>query len=548
MTRLPPSLVVAAVGALALASSPATAQTGAQLIRQGIADYNDFEPARALPLLRRGVDPRSGPQDSLWALGTQYLAQIVYEQGDTVSARVWARWAMRLAPGMPLDTLNLISQVIGLFRNARTATAASPDDRLATTEWLWPAADPGAGPGRIEVRAGPVPVTVVVVGRGVVSPRMTLPAGTYEIQASAPGHRQARITREVLPGIGTVLGFALEPERAVAVEVLSDDVRARAGRSVAGISVTRFGVPQPACAAGVLVGRDGLLLTTYQAIRGADRVSVMLGDRTPISEAAVAAHDVSRDLAVLALALPGADSLTVGGVDEGGFAWGFGSGAGCRAARDERVTLTWADRPAGLVGLRDSLPSAVPGTPLIGADGSLLGIATARGRVIAAGTAADVLQQARQAVAARRARPLAEVARSESHAYGSLALSAPSLPGAAAQITPQESWQWPELARAGTLPLTLVGPQGRYRVVITAQGQTRLDSTLVVIPGRAGQYALPAPQQIAARRKGRFPWVIAVVGAVGAGAGVALLAGGGGGGDGGNGATTGSIFIRFRDP
>ena len=204
----------AAVSTAMTAPLWAAAQQGPALIREGIGAYNDFDPQRALPLLRRGVDPKAGPRDSLWATGVQYLAQILYEQGDEASTRAWVRWAVRLTPDLKLDTLNLLSQVIAEFRAARAATAPGPEDARASIEWVWPSADPGPGPGRIEVRSDgtPASLTATVVGRGVLGPRFSLPPGTYDIEARAPGYRPVRVTREVLPGITTLFGFTLQPE------------------------------------------------------------------------------------------------------------------------------------------------------------------------------------------------------------------------------------------------------------------------------------------------------------------------------------------------
>ncbi len=209
---------IVAVVVLMTAPVEAAAQQGAGLIREGIGAYNDFDPQRALPLLRRGVDPKAGPRDSLWALGVQYLAQILYEQGDEPGARAWIRWAVRLSPAAKLDTLNLLSPVITEFQKARAATALGPDDARATTEWSWPSTDPGSGPGRMELRpeGAPAGATVTIAGHGTVSPRLSLPAGSYEIEARAPGYRPVRVTREVLPGVTTLLGFALQPEVPVA--------------------------------------------------------------------------------------------------------------------------------------------------------------------------------------------------------------------------------------------------------------------------------------------------------------------------------------------
>ncbi len=212
-------VIIAAVCAVMTTAAGAAAQQGPALIREGIGAYNDFDPQRALPLLRRGVDPKAGPRDSLWALGVQYLAQILYEQGDEAGARAWIRWAVRFGTELKLDTLNLLSPVIAEFQNARRATAAGPEDARVRTEWVWPSTDPGSGPGRIDASADgtPASLTATVTGSGVLSPRLSLPAGSYEIEARASGYRPAKITREVLPGITTVLVFALQPEPPVAV-------------------------------------------------------------------------------------------------------------------------------------------------------------------------------------------------------------------------------------------------------------------------------------------------------------------------------------------
>src|SRR2546428_5766688 len=207
-------VAIAAVLAVVTGPAPAVAQQGPALIREGIGAYNDFDPQRALPLWRGGVDPKAGPRDSLWAFGVQSLAQILYEQGDEAGARAWIRWAVRLTPGLKLDTLNLLSQVIAEFQSARAATAAGADDARVGTEWLWPSADPGSGPGRIEVRpeGAPAGVTVTVPRHGTVSPRLSLPAGSYEIEARAPGYRPVRVPRGGLPGGATPPGNRLHPE------------------------------------------------------------------------------------------------------------------------------------------------------------------------------------------------------------------------------------------------------------------------------------------------------------------------------------------------
>jgi len=211
------ALSIAVFAAMA-PTTRAAAQQGPALIRQGIEAYNNFDPQRALPLLRRGVDLKAGPRDSLWALGVQYLVQILYERADQAGARTWIRWAVRLTPDFKLDTLNLLSQVIAEFRSARATTTAGPDDARVVTEWVWPPTDPGAGQGRLELLPNGTPASLTVtVNGGPFDTRLSLPAGSYAIEARAPGYLPARITREVLPGITTLLVFSLQREPLIAV-------------------------------------------------------------------------------------------------------------------------------------------------------------------------------------------------------------------------------------------------------------------------------------------------------------------------------------------
>ena len=104
-------------------------------------------------------------------------------------------------------------------------------------------------------------------------------------------------------------------------------------------------VVPPACATSAFVSRSGLLLTTYKAIRGADRVQVELsGGRQVSDEVRVAAYDVSTDLAVLQVPTIRSDSLGLTTSVSGGQAvWGFGF-AMCTATagRDVQLSVTGA--------------------------------------------------------------------------------------------------------------------------------------------------------------------------------------------------------------
>ncbi len=203
-------LAVVLVG-VAVAAGRLEAQDPRTLLQQGIQAFNDFDPDRALPLLRRGVNPTTGARDSLWAVGVQYVVQTLFDQGQVAQAGVWARWGMRLAPTMRLDEINLVSEVVDSLEAGRAAAAAQPGDALTTTAYSWPSGDPGGGQGRVDITpmALPVPVDVLVLGGGVViaGRGLGLAPGSYVIRASAQGFQTVEVTREVLPGVTTVVSF-----------------------------------------------------------------------------------------------------------------------------------------------------------------------------------------------------------------------------------------------------------------------------------------------------------------------------------------------------
>ena len=125
------------------------------------------------------------------------------------------------------------------------------------------------------------PISVEVADRGTIGTgeRLTLDPGSYALRVAAEGYVGTEITREVLPGVTSVLAFDLEPVLAPEAEpapgVLPDAVESSALANLARFSVTRFR-SDLTCGTGVLVGADGLLLTTYVAIRGADDIFVLV--------------------------------------------------------------------------------------------------------------------------------------------------------------------------------------------------------------------------------------------------------------------------------
>ncbi|HEX9729897.1 MAG TPA: trypsin-like peptidase domain-containing protein [Gemmatimonadales bacterium] len=543
--------------AVALLCRPATlaGQDGPTLIRQAIsAADDDFDTDRAAVLLRRGLNPSIGPVDALWARGVTYLAQILSDGGQEALMTVWIRWALRQMPDLQPDPSLIVSSVADAFETARAATVPGAGDAVTTAAWAWPAGDPGSAPGRLNVRPPPVaiPLNILVVGQGLVTPgqSLSLSPGTYEIQVSAPGYASASVAREVLPGITTNLTFTLQPA-VVAVEgVLAEGVRDGVLRAVASVTSVRFGAEAPRCGAGAFVGRNGLLLTTYQAIRGAESFGIRLGNRTIGDDVTVAAYDVQRDIAILKAPLIRSDSLTLATeITDDQYAWGFGFDD-CASASDQRLRVaTWTNRPRGMLQLRDSLPNAIMGSPIIDQHGAVAGLWTGGLTAIPAPAVADLVDQARQNVAAQRLQTAQQVADATRHRFGTVAIASGATGLVTARITTREAWQWASLDTTTVVPFVFAGPSGRYRLELLVNGQVRRDMEFTVRPGVADRLRVDPDQEVAApgqiaiapQKGGGFPWIIAVLGAAGAGAAGFLLFGSGGGGDTGD--RLGSITI-----
>jgi len=173
--------------------------------------FNEFDAARRLQLLMSALNPTAGPPRGAWPVGVQLLAQTLIEDGQDSLAGVWLRWAVRLSPDLQPDTVQFLPKVVVAYRAARDfvlSTRAAGDSTAATT-WLWPAQDTGERVGRIQVAAAAmgVPVRVEVKGVGPIGVGGSVPLspGSYQISASAAGYDSMQVTREVLPGVTTVL-------------------------------------------------------------------------------------------------------------------------------------------------------------------------------------------------------------------------------------------------------------------------------------------------------------------------------------------------------
>jgi len=520
------------VSAIALLPMSVDAQDRIALLRQAQTAYDDFDPPRALRIARAALDPALGPLDSTWVRGVHLLAQILIEEQQADAAKTWARWAMRARPDLPIDSVNFLAGVVTTLRAARTEAPRTVADDKTTPTYTWPGANATTAESRIRVASSSSQLNVLVRGVGLVGPEgLVVPPGTYELEVSGTGLLPLRVTREALPGVATSFAFNLTPAAAAAM-TLAADVRARVFAATVPLSIARFGAPQAACAAGVASGGERLVLTSYQAIRGADAV-------TANGEVKVAAWDVASNLAVLVLPAAAATTLaSTADILDGQALWAV-SLAECRTPAESRVVLQgWEGRPLGALALSEAPANAAIGSPLVDYRGNFAGTWSGGNRAAPASVIAPLLARARENVVAQRTLTAQQVAVQENHRYGSVVIAA-DVPNATVKLTPLEAWQWTELTAQGVAPFSFRGAAGRYRVDASAPGVAARTQEVVVRAGETTRSAISlravaaVPAGPAVREKKGIPKWVWAVGIGGVAAAAALGGGGGGGGSSG---------------
>jgi len=174
--------------------------------------FKEFDGARRLQILMSVLNPTYGPPRGAWAVGVQLLAQTLLEDGKDSTAAVWLRWAIRLSPDLKPDSVLFLPEVIAAYRSARAYVMSTSGavDSFADTKWLWPAQPIVEQVGRLQiVTPSQAPVGVRGVGRIVPGGSIPFKSGSYQISAAASGVDSVRVTREVLPGVTTVVVFQL---------------------------------------------------------------------------------------------------------------------------------------------------------------------------------------------------------------------------------------------------------------------------------------------------------------------------------------------------
>jgi hypothetical protein len=292
------------------------------------------------------------------------------------------------------------------------------------------------------------------------------------------------------------------------------------------LTAHRFGV-EPACGVAFFAGSPGLLLTTYQAIRGAERLEVIANDGRDLTDwTRVASYSTTADLAVLHAegaqvdSLPLSSDIAVGGLVS---AWGFDNSA---HVLELPVSITSREGPSphGLY-LTEIESNCSLGGPLVDRSGAVVGIVAKKDAATPSSTATALLSTARRNIANGRVESVADVAGRERHLYGSAMLDA-DVSGSLVRVQPLESWHWPELVEERHLPFTFGGPMGRYEVEILSQGN-HSQSIFEITPGAAIRIKL-FPGAVAGGGGKKLPWVLGVLGAAGAGTAVVLASGTGG--------------------
>lgn len=518
-TIRPMGAILAGLALLTLSKPVAlTAQdTRQDFVTRAVAEP---DPTRQRELLQAALDPALGPGDSIFGVAAQYLAQNFLQAGQDSLASVWLKWAIRYSPGMQPDTLQFPQSVVSAYRAAQEVVsqqgAAAQTPRV---DFAWPTLTVGEGPGSLRVSRSAAAVTPQILVRGVgllnLDERVTLGAGTYTVEGSAAGYLSQTATVEILPGVTTIVAFNLA---ARGDSVISGEMELNALDKL--VRITAFRLGQPACGTGFIAGADGLVLTTYRTIRGAENLQVEGSDGVA-EDVRVAAYDASSNVAVVTVPFGRPDSLPLAEeTADRSYVWAL-THPDCGTAGSTRTRLLSTAGPT--LRLEGAVVGGEQGGPLIDNSGSVVGLGTGSATALRVATARAILDQARRNLVAGTLVDPQQVAMRENHLYGRVDLRS-SIQGATASVTPMELWQWAATARTDSLPFVFTGPMGRYSVDLMLAGELQQRTEMQVQPGQLIALSLALPG-------GGSGKTIGIVGGLGvAGLLAALVLGGGGDG------------------
>lgn len=187
----------------------------AQVSRDSLVDraLTEFDATRQIQMLVTALNPSLGRPGASWSVAVQLLAQTLIDQRRDSSAAVWLRWAIRLSPDLQPDSVQFLPRTLVALRRARDFVVGTQaaGDTATVTYWLWPAQGADEASGRIQFGASTVAGLQVSVDgvRRDPSATVQLAPGSYQVNALAAAYDSVRVTREVLPGVTTVLRFQL---------------------------------------------------------------------------------------------------------------------------------------------------------------------------------------------------------------------------------------------------------------------------------------------------------------------------------------------------
>ena len=172
---------------------------------------NEFETAARIRAFVEALNPSTSCAS--WPLAMQGLAQTLIEDRNDSLTAIWLRWAIRRQPDLKPNPLEVTPEVTDAYTAARAfvTRTQSAADSVVETRWFWPAPGGATRDGRITVTSAIPGLRLQVAGAPITTGEsVTRGPGSYSLIAAAPGYDSAAVTREVLPGITTVVEFDLQ--------------------------------------------------------------------------------------------------------------------------------------------------------------------------------------------------------------------------------------------------------------------------------------------------------------------------------------------------
>lgn len=382
-------LVMLATASVGVAvPSRAQEQDRRALLQQAVAEAS-------AELAFRAADPALGPVgDSLWAASVLRLAnELFFDLGRRADGppSLWLRLAARHAPRAPGPDATHATEVQNAHEAAveRVEPDLERERGLHSTAWIWPEGLLSTDRGTLTVRGmyGDVPFLVAVAGQDAGEAQFTmepgetreLQVGTYEMSVLR-GDNPVRVTREILPGVETVVSLGVPPlmpaESASAIRRDLVSLLYRRGEATG-------------CSNGV-VWRPGVILTASSTIpEETDSIWAVLASDTVLVRFDEA--DDSLDVAILKAnhVGPSAAAAVPAGQVFGWSAYRESCGASVQLAWTN--VSEWMGGP--LVVSRPRLPPGAIGAPLTDANGAVMGLVVGDGRVASYGDIEQSLDQ-----------------------------------------------------------------------------------------------------------------------------------------------------------